>query len=576
MKKKLFFSLMIACAISFNIAVAQIQSFPPEGYENSNFEINLPNGHFLPSTERWNLVWADQLVPGWITPGKVEFAAKNYIGTQKIWSNQVDEFREYDPNFICVIYHLALGLNPEKNSDCPDPKDNSGEDFIGVVAPDGYVSEWNNYFLPWLENNQIDVSSDLFEDMFQHYDAFDFDHRVWHRDPYWLMDASNSNWRKFLIETCQNWMLGNENEGCFFDVAVETNSYLYNPNIHNPEPTQFEWWLEPHKPYNSAEAINDRHDFANWMNEMYLEYFQEIYKEFHSGDEQYLVIPNVDQMVTTVYNPTWMDGNENGETIDGAMIESFGGYTGYDMYLTLSRCVEHITGRGKILIAQFYDPSPEERYRRTGMYMLIKNNVSYINILGSGVEWYPEYEIDLGNQDDCPTSLEELRVSGEGWESLWRRDFEYGIVLCNTSNSAISYDLNEHLAWFIAKTSGGGEVSNKGEIQEQSISKEIVEGEITIPASKCILLEKQLKGAVGDYSEKISVYPNPCTDRVNIEFEEKMPRIINLYDVLGNKMFSNEIFDKSVQIPTSELSSGVYYLELINGSSKIQKILIKK
>ena len=70
-------------------------------------------------------------------------------------------------------------------------------------------------------------------------------------------------------------------------------------------------------------------------------------------------------MVTTVYDPTWTDGNASGETIDGAMMESFGGYRGQDMWLSMERCIRHITGRGKILIAQFYDATEVERLRQT-------------------------------------------------------------------------------------------------------------------------------------------------------------------------------------------------------------------
>lgn len=135
-----------------------------------------------------------------------------------------------------------------------------------------------------------------------------------------------------------------------------------------------------------------------------------------------------------------MEGNVNGETIDGAMMESFGNATGSDMYLTLSRAVKHLTGRGKILIAQFYDSTQAERYRRTGMYMLVKNENSFINILPQGgPSWFPEYEITLGDQSPVPAVIDSLRVAGSGSASLFKRDYQNGMVLCNTSGTAMNY-----------------------------------------------------------------------------------------------------------------------------------------
>lgn len=148
------------------------------------------------------------------------------------------------------------------------------------------------------------------------------------------------------------------------------------------------------------------------MNNQYLKYYQDIYKQYHTALFDYLLIPNVDQMATGWYDPVWMDGSFGGETIDGAMMESFGNYTGSDMYLTLDRCVRHITGRGKILIAQWYDDSPKERYRRIGMYMLVKNENSFVNIATGNVNWYPEYEISLGEQSPVPNNLQSMRVAG--------------------------------------------------------------------------------------------------------------------------------------------------------------------
>src|SRR5205823_1795847 len=147
---------------------------------------------------------------------------KNYVGTQKIFNYQAADYRVFNSNFLILTYHLALGLNPQHNDDCPFPHNNAGSGFIGVIAPAGYVGEWSTYFLPWLSGKSITVGSSRYEQMFQHYDAIDTAHRVWHIDPQWLMNADNADWRTYMGDQCISWMTGNQNEGCFMDVSVET------------------------------------------------------------------------------------------------------------------------------------------------------------------------------------------------------------------------------------------------------------------------------------------------------------------------------------------------------------------
>ena len=464
------------------------QVWPPGGAAISPLPVTLPAGRFVPSTKRWNLVWADQIIPNWVTPAQVQFAAQHYAGTQKIWNWQADEFRAINPNFLILTYHLAAGLNPQSNSDCPDPKTET-TGFIGVIAPvNVYTAEWPVYFSPWLQSHGITAGSARYEALFQHYDAQAQANRVWHLDPYWLMNVDNLDWRHYMTDTLMLWMSGNQNEGTFLDVAVETQTYLYNPNEGNPAPRNFDWWRSPHAPYGFS-PIPDLAGFAAWQNARFRPYFQELLRRFHAGATDYLVVPNVDQMVTGWYDPAWMDGDAAGEAIDGAMMEGFGNYTGADMYLTLERGVRHITGRGKILIAQFGADSPGERLRRAGMYMLIKNENSFLNILNdSGVEWYPEYEIDLGDQSPMPASLASLRVAGSGDASLWRRNYANGMVLCNTSDDAMNYALPATRRWARVSTSGGGNVNDSGTPAAQSIIYTPVSGTISVPGSGCVIL----------------------------------------------------------------------------------------
>jgi len=519
--------------------------------------LRLPHNRFIPSTRRWNLIWADQIIPGNFTQAKVTFAAQHYVATQKIFSDQAAQFRAINPNFLVIAYHLAAGLNPLHNDDCPNPKSNTGIGFIGIVGPKGYVSEYQDYFVPWLALNGITEGDAKYEAMFQHYDALDLAHRVWHQDPAWLMNLADVDWQKYLGDVSLDWMNGNSDEGVFFDVAVETNSTLYNPKSRDPSPVNFDWWAPPHGPAGEASQTQDRAAFATWMNRRFLSCYQNIFKRFHTGVDSldYLVIPNTDQMVTSVYDPHWTDGDASGETIDGAMMESFGSYRGQDMWLTLERGLRHITGRGKILIAQFYGVDSTERLRRTAMYMLIKNENSYLNILNAdGVEWYPEYEIDLGDQSRLPSTLDSLRIAGQTWQSVWARDYAHGRVLCNTSDAPMQVPVPNVGKWAEIITHGGGKVLDNGTMMPQSFTYLPVSGNITIPGSGGVILLRQ-DTAAAVRSEPVAIgatlriNPNPTNGSTTIHIINDQRNAVNILivDVLGRVV---------AHIVSSELDAG--------------------
>lgn len=572
---KNIFSL-IACLLAL-AGTAQIPSWPPGGISPSPMIFDLPSNRYVPSTKRYNLVWGDQLYG--LAASQIEFVAKNYVASQKIFSYQAADYRAHNPNFIVISYHLANGLNPQVNGDCPDPKNNTGNSIIGVIAPTGYVSEWDNYFLPWLGTNSVTVGSTRYEEMFQHYDVADNAHRVWHEDPFWAMNLTNTDWRTYMADACINWMSGNQNEGCFLDVSVETSVYLYNPKPGDPNPYNFYWYTSPHGPVGST--ITSLGDFSTWMNDQYLNYYQYLYQRFHTATVDYLMIPNTDQMVTTWYDPIWLDGNSSGETIDGAMMEEFGNYTGGDMYLTLERGLRHLTGRGKIFIAQFTGSTNAERYRRAAMYMLIKNENSFLSIRPGLAGWWPEYEIDLGDQSALPANISSLRVSGSGSSSLFKRDYANGMVLCNTATSSTQYTLSGS-NWTQVVTSGGGALNTNGTIASQSIQYNPVSGSINIGASDCIILKNMSGVGVGETATQqnpMIVYQNLSAGEVAVKISslDNSPADIYITDIQGRKLqtiFSGNLSpgENEFSANISGLTSGIYFVVYKGETIQCEKI----
>ncbi|HUI93388.1 MAG TPA: T9SS type A sorting domain-containing protein [Chitinivibrionales bacterium] len=552
----------VLMAISFvNTAFCQVQSWPPGGTTPSpvTAAMKLPSNRYVPSTKKYNLVWADELVG--MPTGKIQFIARNYAASQKMSASQAGDYRAYNPDFLCIIYHLSNGINPQNNSDCPLPH---GTTPITSCTPQGWVSEWDNNFVPWLASAGIALGSGRYEQMFQHYVSVDSNNRVWHGDPQWTMCLENADWQKYVADVSINWMTGEQDDGAFFDVCVETMvPGLYHPQQGDPAPHNFNWYLSPYGP--AGYTVATLGDFATWMNGQYLGYWQSIYKRFHTASADFLILPNIDQMTTGWYDPVWTEGGAAGETIDGAMMENFGNATGGDMYLTLSRAVKHLTGRGKILIAQFYDTTQTERYRRTGMYMLVKNENSFINILGPGAPgWFPEYEISLGDQSPVPADISALRVAGSDASSLFRRDYQNGMVLCNTSGSAMNYAIPGN-NWNTVTTSGGGSVSNAGAIAPQSITFTPVTAQVSVPAYGSLILTNNT-AVTTSISRMRSGAGQLFSGPVNGVITVHRPGMVSVYGLDGVLKIKKQALGIKANIDISDLTRGIYIIKVAGAS----------
>jgi hypothetical protein len=67
-------------------------------------------------------------------------------------------------------------------------------------------------------------------------------------------------------------------------------------------------------------------------------------------------------------------------------------------------------------------------------YMLVKWNRTYLFYFAADtLEWYPEWEIDLGAPVAAPTNVDAL-----AWQGVYRRDFANGSVLVNPGTSTVS------------------------------------------------------------------------------------------------------------------------------------------
>ncbi|MBA3900051.1 MAG: T9SS type A sorting domain-containing protein [Bacteroidetes bacterium] len=87
---------------------------------------------------------------------------------------------------------------------------------------------------------------------------------------------------------------------------------------------------------------------------------------------------------------------------------------------------------------------------------------------------------------------------------------------------------------------------------------------------------------IEDLKSDVKVYPNPFTSNINLSYTVTSSGIveINLYDSMGQlvrRVINNqqEIGDYNLTIDGSDLSKGLYFLNITNGTSVISKKLIK-
>jgi hypothetical protein len=99
-----------------------------------------------------------------------------------------------------------------------------------------------------------------------------------------------------------------------------------------------------------------------------------------------------------------------------------------------------IAAAGKVVIEQNYLASTSDVQRRLyylANYLLVKWTRTYLFYFAdSPLEWYPEWEIDLGTPVAAPSNVDAL-----AWQGVYRRDFAKGSVLVNPGASTVSLTL---------------------------------------------------------------------------------------------------------------------------------------
>jgi hypothetical protein len=113
----------------------------------------------------------------------------------------------------------------------------------------------------------------------------------------------------------------------------------------------------------------------------------------------------------------------------------------------------------KIVILQNYLTSPTDLAKRRYLlasYLLMKGSRTYLVYFGSStLEWYPEWNLDLGAAQRTASTVDDLR-----WNGVYRRDFAKGVVLVNPTTRPVRVNLSGPLRR--VEPQGGGPVLRDG------------------------------------------------------------------------------------------------------------------
>jgi hypothetical protein len=353
----------------------------------------------LPDTTNVIYPFADQLNDGY-SDNLVHFVATHFAGTQKMLHDENARYRAVNPNWLLLHYRLGSSSGP-----------------VQYIHNNTWSSDWDMVTIheDWFMHNELNQRH---HDMGSNWD---------------INDISNAGFRDYWVTSVIADMRATGAQGVFAD-SFEAGISGYG--VTDPD-TRFDG-TNPANPayWPNGTWLQQKHDWSAYVE-----------AAFAATPERFLFVPNIGAMITG-----WADIDYS--NIDGAMLESFAqNETPADWALGMNRAMR-LTRAGKFIIAQSYPASVDERDFLIGTYMLLKGTKTFINLAGSGVYYFPEYQMDFG----APAAALPADVSAYQSMGVYRRDFANGIVLVNPGTTAVTVTLGQ--TYRQAQPSGGGAVGD--------------------------------------------------------------------------------------------------------------------
>jgi hypothetical protein len=367
---------------------------------------------YLPATTNGIHVIEDQL-PGGLSSAMVQFVATHTDGTQKETLATTNQFRAINPDFTVLHYQLGTG--------------NSAYDYIlnNQWASDfNYVNQQEDWFAHQTYSGEPQSAADLASG------------RVGNNLGWYQADIANPAWQQYTLNQVFQNMAATGSNAWFAD------SFTYGiggAGYDNRVPTRYQG-TNAADPASWPGGVTWTDQLGNWVQVIETAFSQ--YNANHGTNYKFL--PNLDARATS-WEPDWYNDANGVPIVDGAFLEGFGQYTDtYNWTLSMNRGL-NLTHNDKTVIMQPYpsaDPSTAAGQQQVdfflGTYLLLKDDSAYLNIdYGGGVQYYPQYQLNLGT----PTTPPPSDVSSYLWNGVYRRDFQNGFVLVNPGGTSHTLNL---------------------------------------------------------------------------------------------------------------------------------------
>jgi hypothetical protein len=384
---------------------------------------------YFPATTNGVHVLEDQL-PGGLSSAMVHFVATHTDGTEKETLAATNQFRAINPDYTVLHYQLGTG--------------NSAYDYIinNQWSSDfSYVTQHEDWFAHQSYSGEPQSAADLASG------------RVGNNTGWYQADIANPAWQQYTLNQVFQNMAATGSNAWFAD------SYTFGlggAGYNAPVPTRYQGTNAANPAYWPG-GVTWTTQLGNWAQAVENAFAQ------HNATfgTDYKFLPNLDGRATS-WEPDWYNNASGVPIVDGAFLESFGQYTDtYNWTLSMNRGL-NLTHNGKIVIMQPYPsaaPNTAAGQQQVdfflGTYLLLKGDRTYLNIdYGGGVQYYPEYQLNLG----APAAPPPGSVAGYLWNGVYRRDFQNGFVLVNPGST--TYTLSLGGTYQQVRASGGGTMTD--------------------------------------------------------------------------------------------------------------------
>ncbi|HEY5373408.1 MAG TPA: putative glycoside hydrolase, partial [Polyangiaceae bacterium] len=365
-------------------------------------------GRSFPDTNASIAILADQLPP--MNDAQLTFAASHYVGTEKQHLPVTQALRAKNPQFLVLHYHLSMWQAAPATTFITDGT-SWGNDYPTVTTHEAWF--WHN-----ASNARVASSSDA----------------------KLLMNVSVPEFQQYWADSLAAQVKAGDYDGIFFDSA---------------SPALLQGECAGADPRLAATAVKDT-QFSELGGKSWIEAWQAWMSALNSTllAQGIPLIPN-----TSAFATGW--DNTDYSLTAGAFVEGFAdlGFAVSDWQASTNELLK-LAAADKIMILQSYLKATTDLSTRMyylGNYLLVKGHHTYLDYFSDGgaLEWYPEWNLDLGAPLTTGATVSDLSKGG-----VYRRDFAKGSVFVNPSAAAVMVDLGGTFQRVLA--SGGGAIDTSG------------------------------------------------------------------------------------------------------------------